>query len=124
MGPREIVYQAVLGLCLLALNRLKEIGSAIGNLENDLTKHVLDKYPMDSFLQAAINHLLNQYETLITLEVEGRPFTYPPFQKALPYFPHYGYQVTLVFKDGELNGSIMKAIVNIVQKLKGENTFR
>ena len=118
-GPKEITYQSVLGLCLLARHNLKKIEGAIGNLDEDSTKHTLDKNPMDNFLQAATNYLLNQYESLTTLEIEGEPFAYPPFQKALPYFPGYGYQVTLVFKDGELSASIMKSIINIVQKLKG-----
>ena len=104
---------------MLAQHNLKEIASVFGNFDEDLTKYILDKYPMDNFLQAATNYLLNQYESLTSLEIEGEPFAYPPFQKALPYFPNYGYQVTLVFKDGELNTSIMRAIVNIIQELKG-----
>ena len=119
VGPKEITYQSILGLCLLAQHNLKEIPSVFGNFDEDLTKHILDKYPMDNFLQAVTNYLLNQYESLTSLEIEGEPFAYPPFQKALPYFPDYGYQVTLVFKDGELNTSIMRAIVNIIQELKG-----
>ena len=122
-GPKEIIYQSVLGLCLLAQHNLKEIASAIDNFDEDMTKHILEKYPMDNFLQAATNYLLNRYERLINLETEGEPFAYPPFQKALPYFPDYGYQVTLVFKNGELNTSIMKAIINMIQKLKGESGY-
>lgn len=115
-GPKEIIYESILGLCLLAQHNL---ASAFGNFDEDLTKHIFDKYSMDNFLQAATNHLLNKYESLTSLEVEGEPFVYPPFQKALPYFPDYGYQVTLVFKDGELSTNIMRAIINIIQKLKG-----
>jgi hypothetical protein len=115
-GPKPIIYESILGLCLLAQHHL---ATAFGNFDEGLTNHVFDKYPMDNFLQAATNYLLNQYESITSLEIEGEPFAYPPFQKALPYFPDYGYQVTLVFKDGELNTSIMRAIVNIVQKLKG-----
>ena len=116
IGPKEIVYQSILGLCLLAQHNL---ASAFGNFDEDSMKHIFDKYPMDNFLQAATNYLLNQYESLTNLEIEGEPFAYPPFQKALPYFPNFGYQVTLVFKDGELNTSIMRAIINIIQNLKG-----
>lgn len=122
VGPKEVtVYEAMLGLCLLALNNLREVGNAGGNLEADLTRYILDKHPMDSFLQAAVNHLLNQCESLIPLQFEGKLFAYPPFQKAIPYFPNYGCQVTLVLKDGNLNDGVVKAIVNIIQKLKGEN---
>lgn len=115
-GPKEIIHESILGLCLLAQHNL---AGAFGNFDEDLTKHIFDEYSMDNFLQAATNYLLNQYESLTSLEIEGEPFAYPPFQKALPYFPDYGYQVTLVFKDGELSINIMRAIINIIQKLKG-----
>ena len=120
VSSKEVIYDSVLGLCLLSLKNLREVGSAISSFDEDLTKRLLDKYSMDNFIQAAVNHLLNQYEKLVSLEVEGKPFAYPPFQKALPYFPNYGYQVTMVFKDGDINGGIMKVIVNIMEKLKGE----
>ena len=121
VGPKLLADQAVLGLCLLALNNLREIESAVSSFDEQLTKQILDKYPMDNFIQASINHLLNQYENLTPLEIEGTPFAYPPFQKAIPYFPDHGYQVTLVFKDGDLNGFIVKAILNIIEKLKGND---
>lgn len=122
-GPKEVVHQAALGLCVLAVNNLREVGNAIKSFdEESLAKKVFEKYPMDTFLQATMNSVLNQYESLLPLEVEGTPFDYPPFQKAIPYFPDYGYQVTLIFKDGDLNGSIMRSIVNLIKKLKGEVT--
>lgn len=120
VGPKLLCYQAVVGLCLLAIKNLREVGSSIGRFDEDLTHHILDKYPLDNFLQTTVNKLLNENENLTPLEIEGTPFAYPPFQKAIPYFPNYGYQVTLIFKDGDFDRSIMKVIVNIIQKLKGE----
>lgn len=122
-GPKEVIHQAALGLCILAVNNLHEVGNAIKSFDEEfLAKRILEKHPMDNFLQAAMNSLLNQYENLLPLEVEGIPFAFPPFQKAIPYFPDYGNHVTLIFKDGALNGSIMRSIVKLIQKLKGEVT--
>ena len=54
--------------------------------------------------------------------VKGSSFQYPPFQKALPYFPDYGYQVTLHFKDelASLDKITQEAIKQLISKLSGQ----
>lgn len=53
-------------------------------------------------------------------ELLDTSFDYPPFQKALPYFPDYGYQVTVVFLQDnfELNRKTQETIKTIITELK------
>ena len=51
-------------------------------------------------------------------KIAASPPAYPPFQKALPYFPDYGYQVRIHFKS-ELDKALQKNITKLVTKLKG-----
>lgn len=57
--------------------------------------------------------------------VPGSTFQYSPFQKALPYFPDYGYQVTLHFKDDdfELDETTQGMIKNLITKLNGKSVI-
>ena len=60
-------------------------------------------------------------EALENAVVPGSSFQYPPFQKALPYFPNYGYQATLHFNsDAALDKKTQKLIIKLVKRLKGE----
>lgn len=56
------------------------------------------------------------------LVVPGESFQYLPFQKALPYFPNYGYQVTLHFKDAdaEPNKKTQDTIRILIKELSSE----
>ena len=114
----EQVHYALLALLMLAQKHPE--AAQVENLHSTINDQVLEKYPLDAFLQAAGNKLLDLEEDLEKLEITGPPFQYPPFQKALPYFPNYGYQVTLVFKDDQLDEKIQKDIKGLITKLKGE----
>lgn len=116
----ESVHKALLGLLVLASTCPET--TQVEGLRTVIEDNVLDKYPLDDFLQAAANKLLNIEEDLEKLEFPGSPFEYPPFQKAIPYFPSYGYQVTMVFKDDQLDASIQTAIVDLVNKLKSKSS--
>ena len=116
-GSHEQVHLAMLGLLTLVCKHPE--AAKVENLQKTIHDNVLEKYPLDDFLQAAGNKLLNLEEDLEELVVKGPPFLYPPFQKALPYFPSYGYQVTMVFKDDRLDREIQNAIEVLITKLKG-----
>lgn len=114
----EQVHQALLGQLMLVYKHPE--AAKVENLQRIINEEVLEKYPLDVYLQAAGNKLLELEEDLEELEVTGPPFQYPPFQKALPYFPSYGYQVTLVFKDDQLDESIQRNIQVLITLLKGK----
>lgn len=113
----EQVYHAILGQFLLVHKHPE--AAKVENLQRVVSDNVIEKYPLDVFLQAAGNKLLELEEDLEELEITSPPFQYPPFQKALPYFPSYGYQVTLVFKDDQPDKNIQKSLVNLITMLKG-----
>ena len=114
----EQVYPAILGQLMLV--RKHPEAAKVENLRRVISDDVIEKYPLDVFLQAAGNKLLELEEDLEELEITAPPFQYPPFQKALPYFPSYGYQVTLVFKDGQPDENTQKSLVNLITMLKGD----
>ena len=115
----EQVHYVLLALLMLAQKHPE--AAQVKKLPATINDQVLEKYPLDVFLQAAGNKLLDLEENLRKLEKLTRPpFQYPPFQKALPYFPNFGYQVTLVFKDDQLDEKIQKDIKGLITKLKGE----
>ena len=52
----------------------------VENFHKIIYDNVLEKYPLDVFLQAAGNKLLELEEDLEQLEFTRQPFQYPPFQ--------------------------------------------
>ena len=48
-----------------------------------------------------------------------RPFEYPPFQKAMPFFPDNGYQLTLKFAEKEITEPIKGKITVLLAQLTG-----
>ena len=114
----EQVYSALLGQLMLV--RKHPEAAKVENLRRVISDDVIEKYPLDVFLQAAGNKLLELEEDLEELEITAPPFQYPPFQKALPYFPSYGYQVTLWFQDDQLDKNIQKNLENLMRILKGD----
>ena len=115
---RKSVHQAI--LCLLMLADVYPEVASVTNLEP--VQQVLEMYPMDDFLQAGANRLLNLSEELISLKMDETKFEYPPFQKALPYFPSFGNQVTMVFEDGPtstLTTEVQTKIIGLVHTLNG-----
>lgn len=85
----------------------------------EFLEQVLQKYPENEFLQVLANLLLNLKEELKPITRKETKFEYPPFQKALPYFPYYGNQVTLVFQS-DLTPKIQKAIIGLLHALNGK----
>ena len=51
---------------------------------------------------------------------DGSGDLYLPFQKALPYFPSYGYQAVFDF-DHNVTPEVKKNIVELIANLDGEN---
>ena len=117
-GSHEKIHLALLGQLMLLYKHPE--AAKVENFHKIIHDNVLEKYPLDVFLQAAGNKLLELEEDLEQLEMTGQPFQYPPFQKALPYFPKYGYQVTLVFKDGQLDNKIQINLEKLFKLLKGD----
>ena len=113
----EQVHLALLGLLMLVSKHPE--AAKVENLRGIIGDDVIEKHSLDVFLQAAGNKLLEIEEDLELLETKGVPFQYPPFQKALPYFPSYGYQVTLVFKDDQLDKNIQRNLEGLITALKG-----
>ena len=114
----QVFEKTVLSLLLLA----QEHPEAASNerFESIVQEEILDRYPLNDFLQGAGNKLLDIAEHLESLDLSVPPFQCPPFQKALPYFPDYGYQVTLRMSDDKLDADIQKAIIALVKDLKGK----
>ena len=111
------VHQA--SLCLLMLADVHPEVAAVINLE-PVQHNILKKYPTDDFLQVGANRLLNLSEELIPLTAVETKFEYPPFQKALPYYPSFGNQVTMVLDDGAtLTTEVQTKLFGLVQKLNG-----
>ena len=113
----EQTYVALLGLLVLVHKHPE--AAKVENLRRIISDDVIEKYPLDVFLQAAGNKLLELEEDLEELEITALPFQYPPFQKALPYFPNYGYQVTLVFNDDLPDEKTQKNLVGLITIMKG-----
>ena len=114
----EQTYLALLGQLMLV--REHPEAAKVENLRRIISEDVIEKYPLDVFLQAAGNKLLELEEDLEELEITAPLFQYPPFQKALPYFPNYGYQVTLVFNDDLPDKITQKNLVELITKMKGD----
>ena len=114
------VHSAVLGLLLLTHTHPEAVKTF--DFQNKIQTDIIEKYLTANYLQGAANNLLNLEENLthLTIPKDARkPFELPPFQKSLPYFPKFGYQVTLCFKDHRLDRNIMKSLVSLIEKLKG-----
>ena len=119
-GSTSVVDSAALGLLVLTYTHPEAVKT--DGFENIIQEGIIEKYPLNDYLQAAGNSLLNLEEELEELTVPDdsrNPFELPPFQKAIPYFPHFGYQVTFVFENNQPDESIMKSIVLLIEKLKG-----
>ena len=89
------------------------------NFDKIIQANVLEKYPMNNYRQAAGEKLLEQLEGAVHLKVERASFEFPLFQRALPFFPSFGYQVTLFFKSGVLTSGLQKKLMRLLQELKG-----
>jgi hypothetical protein len=119
----EQIYPALLGKLMLV--RKHPEAAKVENLRRVISDDVIEKYPLDVFLQAAGNKLLELEEDLEELEipVAAPPFQYPPFQKALPYFPNYGYQVTFVLSGDHPDENTQKNLVGLIIKMKGDIVY-
>lgn len=113
----EEVHRALMGLLMLVYTHPE--GATVEHLKRTIHEEVLEKYPLDCFLQAAGIKILEVAECLEELVLTGTPFQYPPFQKAIPYCPSYGYQATLVFHGNKLDTTIQAALRALITKLKG-----
>ncbi len=114
-GNELLIHKLVLALLTLSLTH-PEATNAQG-FKGVIQEEVLDQYSHDEFLQASGNKLLDIAEDLVQLDLSSQPFQFPPFQKALPYFPSYGYQATLVFADDKLDQDIQRSIISLVTEL-------
>jgi len=90
------------------------------DLEQKLDK-VVKSYPGDVQILSEVYNLLNMKEETVPLSQKPR-FKYPPFQKALPYFPSNCFQLLLKFK-GQLTSQLHRQIMDVLQALKGEVLF-
>ena len=115
----EQVHHALLALLMLVKKHPE--AAKIEKLHEIITE-VLEMHPLDVFLQVAGNRLLDLREDLEKLEIPA--FQYPPFQKALPYFPNYGYQVTFVFSDGQLDQKIQGSLEDLMKTLAGKSLYQ
>ena len=114
----QVLEKTVLSLLLLAQEHPEAASNE--NFESIVQEEILDRYPLNDFLQGAGNKLLDIAEHLESLDLSVPPFQYPPLQKALPYFPDYGYQVTLRMRDGQLDADIQRSIIALVEELRGK----
>lgn len=115
-GNELLIHKLVLALLTLSLTHPEATNSQ--GFKGVIQEEVLDQYSHDEFLQASGNKLLDIAEDLVQLDLSSQPFQFPPFQKALPYFPSYGYQATLVFADDKLDQDIQRSIISLVTELK------
>ena len=119
----EKLHRSVLGLLVLVYTNPK----AIENNMNAIKKSIVEKFPMDSFMQAAGSKLLLVKEKLKILhdKPNSNPYGFPPFQKALPFFPHYGNQVTLVFKDDDVvvDDKLRASVVVLIEALNRKQSI-
>ncbi len=113
----ELIHKTVLSLLLLTLAHPEVTKTQ--DFESVVQTKVLDQYPHDEILQACGNKLLEIAEDSVDLDLSSSSFEFPPFQKALPYFPSYGYQTTLIFADDKLDPEIQSSIISLVTELKG-----
>lgn len=113
----DLIHITVLSLLILSLTH-PEVSNA-QDFKIVVQQTVLDQYPHDEFLQASGNKLLDIAENFVDLDLSSPAFQFPPFQKAIPYFPSYGYQATLIFADDRLDSHIQNSIISLVTELKG-----
>lgn len=113
---KSIICKAILGILVLAYAFTVEFTKVDGFL-GVINHYVIDKFPLDVFQQIAGNILLNLEEYQTQLKITGRPFEFPPFQKALPYFPSYGYVITTIFRNDNPDAAIQKVIIDLVKEL-------
>ena len=121
---REVVHIAALGLIVLAYTHPEIV--KVSDFNHTVQESIINKNPHDDYLQGVGNKLLNLEEELTDVTVTDdsrKPFEYPPFQKAIPYFPDYGYQATFYFKHDQLDKRIMKSIISLIEELKGKQNY-
>lgn len=88
------------------------------NLGEDVRKATAKRFPDDNQLLG--NALkLSLLQKARSAPTPTRPFEYPPFQKAMPFFPDNGYQLTLTFKEKEITEPIKSKIIVLLDQLTG-----
>ncbi len=108
--------EALRGLFKLARQNAHDVMN-LPDVEKAL-QQVVKSFPGDPEILSDGYSLLNMKEECLALP-QKPPFEYPPFQRALPYFPSNGYQLMLTFKQ-KLTPQLQKQIKLMLQALKGE----
>ena len=107
-----------LSALLLLANKDEAILDIEDNLGEDMRKTTAKRFPDDDQLLG--NALkLSLLQKARSVPPTKRPFEYPPFQKAMPYFPDNGYQLTLMFAEKEITEQIKKKIIILLDQLTG-----
>ena len=109
-----------LGGLLELVRRTPDDVVKLPDLEQKLDK-VVKSYPGDVQILSEVYNLLNMKEETVPLSQKPQ-FKYPPFQKALPYFPSNCFQLLLKFQ-GQLTSQLHRQIMDVLQALKGEVLF-
>lgn len=116
------VDQAALGIYALVKN------AAPGMFDPKIIKSILDSFDgaqrnfhLDVFLQVVAVQVMNVIESHIAIPGTEKGFVYPAFQKGLPFFPDYGYQVTIQLAKRQVSGKCAKDLLALVQDVDGKN---
>ncbi len=119
----EQLHRKVLGLLVLVYTHPK----AIENNMDAIKTSIVEQFPMNSFMQAAASKLLlvNEKQKILHDKSHSNPYDFPLFQKGLPFFPHYGNQVTLVFRDSDVvvNDKLRASVVVLIEALNSKQSI-
>ena len=108
-----------LSVLLLLANEDESILDIDDNLGEDMCKSTAERFPDDyQMLGNALKLCLLQKNRSAT-PCPKQSFEYPPFQKAMPFFPNNGYQLTLTFAEKEITGPIKSKITALLAQLTG-----
>ena len=108
-----------LSALLLLANEDESILDIDGNLGEDMCKAAAKQFPDDYQMLGIVLKLFLLQKARSTTPSPKRPFEYPPFQKAMPFFPNNGYQLTLTFAEKEITGPIKSKITALLAQLTG-----
>ena len=108
-----------LSALLLLANEDESILDIDDNLGEDMCKAAEKQFPDDYQMLGNVLKLCLLQKVRSTTPSPKRPFEYPPFQKAMPYFPNNGYQLTMTFAEKEITGPIKSKIAALLAQLTG-----
>ena len=108
-----------LSALLLLVNEDESILDSEANLGEDMCKATARHFPDDYQMLGNVLKLALLQKVRSATPPPKRPFEYPPFQKAMPFFPNNGYQLTLTFAEKEITEPIKSKIAALLAQLTG-----